>query len=66
MAPLHQRIEGASHALHAAAQTLEVELPDLPTADQADADESEWLFDAAGDYLDQLRHSKARGGDARE
>ena len=36
------------------------ELPDRPEPDQAEVDESDWLFDSGRDYLEQLAMYKAR------
>jgi hypothetical protein len=59
MGPVRERLEVVRHAAQAKADGFQVDLPERPEADQADADESGWLFDNGRSYLDQLQHYKA-------
>ena len=43
--PLKERLEVIRHAVQEKAEQFQVDLPDCPEAAEADADESEWLFD---------------------
>jgi hypothetical protein len=54
LAPLKERLEGVRHALLAAIQDFQVDLPDRPEPDADPPDEGGWLFDSGRDYLEQL------------
>jgi hypothetical protein len=53
LAPLQERLDAVRHAVQERLAELEVDLPERPVAETADVDESDWLFDADRDYLEQ-------------
>jgi hypothetical protein len=60
LAPLAERLESVQRAVPDATDTLRIELPVCPEPVTETADESEWLFNSARDYLNQLAFYKAR------
>ena len=63
--PLKERLEVIRHAVQEKAEQFQVDLPDRPEAAEADADESEWLFDSNREYLDQIECYRKYKGSAR-
>ena len=64
LAPLHDRIASARHAVQAAAEVFTIDLPQVDASVPGDADGDRWLFDAGRDYLDQLSIYKQRRSQA--
>ena len=60
MAPLEEALDALRQAVQEKAADFEPDLPDRPEPrTEINGAESEWLFDAERDYLDQLAHYKA-------
>jgi len=60
MAPLEEVLDALRQAVQEKAADFEPDLPDRPEPrTEINGAESEWLFDAERDYLDQLEHYKA-------
>jgi hypothetical protein len=63
--PVRDELERVRHATEAAVDETVADLPDRPEAETEGADESEWLYDSARDYMEQLacyRAAKGEGG----
>jgi hypothetical protein len=54
--PLRPRLDALRQAIVTAGEERDIELPERPEADQADVDESKWLFDSERTYVEQVRH----------
>jgi transcriptional regulator with XRE-family HTH domain len=58
--PIRERMDEVREELDAAAEDFALELPARPEPEVDPPDESDWLFDAGRDYLQQLAVYKAR------
>jgi hypothetical protein len=54
MQPLRDQLELVQHAVQVKADEFSVDLPPRPEPAEADADESDWLFDSNREYLEQI------------
>jgi hypothetical protein len=64
LAPVRERLDVVQQAIQDKIGDFEPDLPDRPEPETEDADESDWLFDAGREYLDQLEVYQARKGGA--
>jgi hypothetical protein len=58
--PFREPIETLRQAVREMAAGFDPELPDRPSPEIAEVDESDWLFDSRRDYLEQMDVYKAR------
>jgi len=58
--PIRERLVRLREHVEAVAEDFDVDLPARPLAEARPPDESGWLFDSGREYLEQLRHYKAR------
>lgn len=64
LAPVRERLVGVQQAIQERIDDFDPDLPDRPAPETEAVDESDWLFDAGRDYVDQLRVYQAhKAGD---
>jgi hypothetical protein len=66
LAPYLERLDSLREAAEEAARNLDVDLPERSEGEPADVDESGWLFDAARECMEQLRHYRRHKGEPEE
>jgi hypothetical protein len=61
-----ERLESLRQAVEELQETFSPNLPSRPEPEVDEPDETDWLFDAARDYMTQLRYYQARKATATE